>query len=53
MVLGRNTDNSVALALSDAQGHQRIVMKVAPDGTPSLQMLDSAGKVTGELVPKR
>jgi len=53
MLLGREGDNSVVLALSDAQGHPRIEMKVAPDGTPSLQMLDSSGKVTGELVPKR
>jgi hypothetical protein len=53
MLLARNTDNSVQLALNDAQGHTRIVMKVAPDGAPSLQMLDGAGKVTGELVPKR
>ncbi|MFC4764440.1 hypothetical protein [Dyella koreensis] len=52
VVLGRGADNGVLLALNDTQGHQRIVMKVAPDGTPSLQMLDSAGKVTGELVPK-
>ena len=52
MVLGRNPDNGVQLALNDTQGHPRIVMKVGPDGTPSLQMLDSAGKVTGELVPK-
>lgn len=52
MVLGRSPDSSVMLALSDPQGHPRIVMKVAPDGTPSLQMLDSAGKVTGELVPR-
>jgi hypothetical protein len=52
MVLGRDRDNSVQLALNDMQGHQRIVMRVAPDGTPSLQMLDSAGKVMSELVPK-
>lgn len=51
--LGRNVDNSVMLALSDAQGHPRIEIKVAPDGTPSLQMLDSSGKVVSELVPKR
>ena len=51
LVLGRGPDSSVQLILADAQGHQRIVMKVAPDGAPSLQMLDSAGKVVGELVP--
>ena len=53
MVLGRDTDGSVQLAMNDLQGHPRIVMKVAKDGTPSLQMLDADGKVTGELVPKR
>jgi len=53
MLLGRDEDNSVVLALSDAQGRPRIEMRVAPDGTPSLQMLDGSGKVTGELVPKR
>jgi len=52
MVLARNTDGSVQLAMNDLQGHPRIVMKVAKDGSPSLQMLDSKGKVTGELVPK-
>lgn len=30
----------------------RGVMKVAEDGSPSLQVLDSCGKVTGELVSK-
>ncbi len=52
MVLGRNTDGSVQLAMNDLQGHPRIVMKVARDGEPSLQMLDGNGKVTGELAPK-
>ena len=51
MLLGRNTDGSVQLAMNDLQGHPRIVMKVAKDGSPSLQMLDGNGKVTGELVP--
>ncbi|MFK2876638.1 hypothetical protein [Rhodanobacter hydrolyticus] len=52
MALGRDTDGSVQLAMDDLQGHPRIVMKVAKDGSPSLQMLDANGKVTGELVPK-
>jgi hypothetical protein len=52
MLLGRNTDGSVQLAMNDMQGHPRIMMKVDKDGTPSLQMLDSHGKVTGELVPR-
>ena len=52
MVLGRNIDGSVQLAMDDLQGRPRIVMKVARDGSPSLQMLDADGKVTGELVPR-
>ena len=53
MVLGRNTDGSVQLAMDDLQGHPRIVLKVAKDGSPSLQMLDANGQVTGELVPRQ
>lgn len=52
MVLARNTDGSVQLAMNDLQGHPRIVMKVDKDGAPSLQMLDSNGKVTDEMVPR-
>ncbi|WP_158884116.1 hypothetical protein [Rhodanobacter sp. L36] len=53
ILLGRNTDGSVQLAMNDLQGHPRIVMKVASDGSPSLQMLDGNGKVIGELVPRQ
>ena len=42
-------DNSVMLGLNDMQGRPRIVMKVASDGTPSLQMFDSTGNVVGNL----
>jgi hypothetical protein len=41
-----------ALELRDADGHDRIVMKVAPDGTPSVQFLDASGKVVRELPAK-
>ena len=54
LVLGRGLgkdsgDNSVMLGLNDMQGRPRIVMKVATDGTPSLQMFDSTGNVVGRL----
>ena len=54
LVLGRGLgkdsgDNSVMLGLNDVQGRPRIVMKVATDGTPSLQMFDSSGNVVGNL----
>jgi hypothetical protein len=57
LVLGRGMgkdsgDNSVMLGLNDMQGRPRIVMKVASDGAPSLQMFDSAGNVVGNLETK-
>lgn len=57
LVLGRGMgkdkgDNSVMLGLNDVQGRPRIVMKVASDGAPSLQMFDSAGNVVGNLESK-
>lgn len=52
LALGRNTDGSVELAMDDMHGRPRLVMRVAKDGTPSLQMRDAKGKVTDELVPK-
>jgi hypothetical protein len=42
---GRERDKSVSLSLKDQQGHQRLVARVAPDGTPTLEFLDSSGKV--------
>jgi len=47
--LGRNEDRSAALQLKDVQGRDRIVLRVAADGTPSLQLLDEQGKVIGQL----
>jgi len=49
MVLGRMPDETVMLGLNDAEGRPRIRMQVAPDGTPSLQMLDEKGKVIGQV----
>lgn len=44
--LGRDRDKSVALRLKDTSGHDRIVLRVAPDGTPSMEFLDAAGGTT-------
>ncbi len=49
IMLGRADDRSVALRLKDVEGRDRIVIKVQPDGTPSLQFLDEQGRVTSEL----
>jgi regulator of RNase E activity RraB len=42
----RDADKSAALRLRDPDGHTRILLRVAPDGTPTMQFLDAAGKVT-------
>ena len=47
--LGRKTDHSAGLELKDTAGRDRIVMKVAQDGTPSLQFLDEQGKVIAQF----
>jgi len=47
--LGRGTDESVSMALKDVQGHDRILLKVAADGTPSIQLLDQNGKLLSHL----
>jgi hypothetical protein len=43
---GGTYEPGVVLRLSDMQGRARMVLEVAPDGTPSMQMLDAAGTVT-------
>lgn len=43
--LGTDEDHSSDLVLMDPDGHPRIIAKVGPDGTPSLQFLDADGKV--------
>ncbi|RDS84680.1 hypothetical protein DWU98_01560 [Dyella monticola] len=57
LVLGRGLDgsgdNSVMLGLNDTTGKPRILMKVASDGTPSLEMLDAHGKVISALQRKQ
>ena len=50
--LGRERDASSALHLRDAQGHDRIVLRVAADGTPQMQFLDAAGKAVQQWPTK-
>ena len=44
--LERAPDKSSELRLRDSQGQTRILLRVAPDGTPSMQFFDATGKVT-------
>lgn len=47
--LGRNDDKSASLKLKDAEGRDRIIIRVAADGSPVLQFLDQSGKVVSQL----
>ncbi|WP_448097545.1 hypothetical protein [Luteibacter yeojuensis] len=48
ILLGQN-EKEAMFAMCDGEGHPRIVMKVAADGTPSIQMMDASGHVVSEL----
>ena len=52
VVLGRAHDGSSVLRLKDTEGRDSIVLRVAPDGTPGLQLLGADGKVVSELPEK-
>ncbi len=53
LFLGRSADKSVALRLKDPEGHDRVVLEVAADGSPVLQFLDDNGKVISQMPPKK
>jgi hypothetical protein len=42
----RDPDKSAVLRLRDPKGRTRILLRVAADGTPSMQFLDASGKVS-------
>jgi hypothetical protein len=50
--LGRDYAHSVALRLEDANGLDRLIVMVKPDGTPVLQFLDEKGNVVSQLPQK-
>lgn len=47
--VGKNADRESEVTLFDAAGKPRIKMSVSADGTPKLDFLDAAGKVTYSL----
>ena len=51
-IVGRNVAKAALLRLSDGDGKPRIVLQVDSAGVPSLQFLDSMGRVISEL-PER
>jgi hypothetical protein len=44
--VGAEGEGTVALHLRDRAGRDRVLLRVADDGTPSIQILDAAGAVT-------
>lgn len=49
MVLGRAKDGAAELRLKDADGRDRIVMRVEGDGAAKVKILGADGKVIDEL----
>jgi len=49
LYLGRGDDRSVALKFKDVEGHDRIVIQVAADGSPVIRFLDQNGGIVSEL----
>lgn len=53
LYLGRSADRAVALRLKDVEGRDRMVVEVAPDGSPHIRFLDGKGTVVSELPQSR
>jgi len=51
LYLGRNSDKSVALKLRDVEGHDRIVIQVAANGSATMRFLNASGKVISQIPP--
>lgn len=49
LFLGKRRDNTTGLHLYDEKGKPRVRLQVGADGTPKLEFLDAAGKVTMTL----
>jgi len=47
--LGKSDNGAVSLRLNDKQGRERLIMEVAPDGSPVIRFLDQNGKETGRF----
>jgi hypothetical protein len=52
LYLGKTDNGAVSLRLNDRQGRDRLVIEVAPDGTPAVRFLDEDGKETGRFPGK-
>ena len=46
LYLGKSDNGSVSLRLNDRQGRERLIVEVAPDGSPAVRFLNENGKET-------
>lgn len=53
LFIGHDKEGIVSVSLMDRNGRKRIVLQVAPDGTPSMVFLDADGKVVNQVGPAR
>jgi len=51
--IGHDKGGVASVSLMDRDGRKRILLQVAPEGTPSLSFLDADGKVVNQIGPQR
>lgn len=52
MFVGKQDGNAM-IALADSKGKPRLMLKVTPDGTTTIDVLDASGKVVNSLIPAK
>jgi hypothetical protein len=52
ITIARHQDKSANVSLKDSDGRERLLLRVADDGTASIQFKDSSGKVIKTISPE-
>lgn len=53
MYIGKSQSGAVSVRLNDPEGRERLILEVAPDGTPALRMLDAEGNEVARFPDQR
>ncbi|MYD86081.1 MAG: hypothetical protein F4Y14_07815 [Acidobacteria bacterium] len=51
MFAGRNSNEDATMELKDAEGRNRLVLSVSPEGQARIQFLDENGDTVREITP--
>lgn len=51
MFAGRNSNEDATMELKDAEGRNRLVLSVSPEGQARIQFLDENGDAVREITP--